>query len=65
MDLHRIPLGPPVGFSLAGTLRFEGLAHSWLRLAENLERAEALVERLKAPDRQASESSTADNESVV
>jgi hypothetical protein len=27
--------------------RFEGLAHSWLRLAEDLERAEALLERLK------------------
>jgi hypothetical protein len=34
--------------------RFEGLAHSWLRLAEDLERAEALLERLKDPERKAS-----------
>jgi hypothetical protein len=34
--------------------KFEGLAHSWLRLAEDLECAEALLERLKAPTRKAS-----------
>jgi hypothetical protein len=34
--------------------KFENLAHSWLRLAEELERAEALRERLKAPERKAS-----------
>jgi hypothetical protein len=34
--------------------KFESLAHSWLRLAEDLERAEALLERLKAPTRKAS-----------
>jgi hypothetical protein len=28
---------------------FESLAHTWLRLAQDLERAEALVARLKAP----------------
>jgi hypothetical protein len=33
---------------------FEGLAHSWLRLAEDLERAEALLERLKKPEQKAS-----------
>jgi hypothetical protein len=31
--------------------KFESLAHSWLRLAEELERAEALLEQLKAPAR--------------
>lgn len=33
--------------SLLLMARFEGLAHSWLRLAEDLERAKALLERLK------------------
>jgi hypothetical protein len=40
--------------TLAMMVRFEGLAHSWLRLAEDLERAEALLERLKEPERKAS-----------
>jgi hypothetical protein len=90
-DLHRIPLGLPVGISLTGTLpdyamfirhvwrpprvsrnrqgvpqrgtvcnvaAFDGevpkLAHSWLRLAEDLERAEALLEQVKVPKRKAS-----------
>ena len=30
--------------SLMGKLRFEGLAHSWLRLAEDLEHASVLLE---------------------
>jgi hypothetical protein len=34
--------------------KFQSLAHSWLRLAEDLERAEALVRRLKQPERKAS-----------
>jgi hypothetical protein len=34
--------------------RFESLAHSWLRLAEDLERAEELRELLKVPERKAS-----------
>jgi hypothetical protein len=34
--------------------RFEGLAHSWLRLAEDLESAEALLERFKEPTLKAS-----------
>jgi hypothetical protein len=33
--------------------KFESLAHSWLRLAKELERAEALLEQLKAPARKA------------
>jgi hypothetical protein len=36
--------------TLAMMARFEGLAHSWLRLAEDIERAEALLERLKEPE---------------
>jgi hypothetical protein len=39
--------------TLATMARFEGLAHSWLRLAEDLERAKALLDRLKAPERKA------------
>jgi hypothetical protein len=34
---------------------FESLAHTWLRLAEELERAEALLEQLKVPERKASQ----------
>ena len=34
--------------------KFQSLAHSWLRLADDLERAETLRERLKAPTRKAS-----------
>jgi hypothetical protein len=34
--------------------RFQGLAHSWLRLAEDLERAEALLQQRKVPERKAS-----------
>jgi hypothetical protein len=34
--------------------KFESLAHSWLRLAEDLERAEALLEQVKVPERKAS-----------
>jgi hypothetical protein len=34
--------------------RFESLAHLWLRLAEDLERAEALLEQRKVPERKAS-----------
>jgi hypothetical protein len=40
--------------SLALVAKFESLAHSWLRLAEDLERAEALVRRLNEPERKAS-----------
>jgi hypothetical protein len=40
--------------TLALIARFEGLAHSWLRLAEDLERAEALLERFKEPTLKAS-----------
>jgi hypothetical protein len=34
--------------------RFESLAHSWLRLADELERAEALRQRFKEPTLKAS-----------
>jgi hypothetical protein len=34
--------------------KFESLAHSWLRLADELERAEALLERFKEPTLKAS-----------
>ena len=34
--------------------KFESLAHSWLRLAEDVERAEALLEQVKVPERKAS-----------
>jgi hypothetical protein len=34
--------------------RFEGLAHSWMRLADDLERAEALQDHLHATVRKAS-----------
>jgi hypothetical protein len=34
--------------------RFESLAHSWLRLADELERAEALRERFQEPTLKAS-----------
>src|SRR5262245_51231383 len=37
--------------TLTTMARFEGLAHSWLRLAEDLERAKDVAERLKAPER--------------
>jgi hypothetical protein len=40
--------------SLPLMAKFQSLAHSWLRLAEDLERAEALVRRLKQPERKAS-----------
>jgi hypothetical protein len=33
--------------------KFESLAHSWLRLAEDLERAEALLEQVKVSERKA------------
>ena len=39
--------------SLPLMAKFQSLAHSWLRLADDLERAEALRERLKAPTRKA------------
>ena len=31
--------------ALITALRFEGLAHSWLRLAEDIEQAQTLLER--------------------
>jgi len=34
--------------------KFESLAHSWLRLAEELERTKALLEQFSAPRRKAS-----------
>jgi hypothetical protein len=34
--------------------RFQGLAHLWLRLAKDLESVEALLERLRVPERRAS-----------
>jgi len=34
--------------------KFESLAHSWLRLAEDLERTEAVLKRCKEPMRKAS-----------
>ena len=40
--------------NLALMTRFESLAHSWLRLAEDLERAEALLEQAKVPERKVS-----------
>jgi hypothetical protein len=40
--------------SLLLAKRFEGLAHSWLRLANDLERADALVQQLHMPARMAS-----------
>jgi len=33
--------------------KFESLAHSWLRLADELERAEAVLRRFKEPMRKA------------
>ena len=39
--------------SLPLMAKFQSLAHSWLRLADDLERAEALRDRLKAPTRKA------------
>ena len=40
--------------SLGLMAKFQGLAYTWLRLAEDLERAEALRERLKEPTLKAS-----------
>src|SRR4051794_27884146 len=42
---------------LIAVARFEGLAHSWLRLAEDLERTDALLQQLKIPQRKASSTS--------
>jgi hypothetical protein len=39
---------------LALMTRFESLAHSWLRLAEDLERAAALLGQVKVPERKTS-----------
>jgi len=35
--------------SLIAKIRFEGLAHSWLRLAEDLERAQTLLKQCGDP----------------
>jgi len=40
--------------SLPLMAKFESHVHSWLRLAEDLERAQALLTLLKAPERKAS-----------
>jgi hypothetical protein len=34
--------------------KFESLAHAWLRLADELESLEAVLKRLKKPERKAS-----------
>jgi hypothetical protein len=34
--------------------KFESLAHSWLRLADELESIDAVLRRLKKPERKAS-----------
>jgi hypothetical protein len=38
---------------LRGT-QFESLAHAWLRLADEIESVEAMLRRLKKPERKAS-----------
>jgi hypothetical protein len=45
--------------SLPLMAKFQSLAHSWLRLAEDLERAEVLRRRFEQPERKASQSVSA------